>query len=91
MQTFVRIILPQIVRMIIPAYGVDLIGVLHNTSLVFTIGGILDIMGKAKVLGTATGHSLEGYVVVALLYVGISVMLKLIFYQVDKKLDVERR
>ena len=90
-QTFVRIILPQIIRIIIPAYGVDLIGVLHNTSLVFTIGGILDIMGKAKILGTATGHTLEGYVVAALIYVVISLALKFIFYRIDKKLEFERR
>ncbi len=90
-QTFVRIILPQIIRSIIPAYGVDLIGVFHNTSLVFTIGGILDIMGKAKVLGTATGHTLDGYVVAALIYVLISLVLKIIFYRIDKKLVFERR
>lgn len=91
MQTFARIILPQIIRIIIPAYGVDLIGVFHNTSLVFTIGGILDIMGKAKILGTATGHTLEGYVVVALVYVVISLILKIFFYLIDKKLEFERR
>ena len=90
-QTFVRIILPQIIRIIIPAYGVDLIGVFHNTALVFTIGGILDIMGKAKTLGTATGHTLEAYLVAALIYVVISLIFKLIFYRVDQRLAFERR
>lgn len=89
-QTFTRIVLPQTIKVIIPAYGADLIGVFHNTSLVFMIG-VVDIMGRAKTLGTATGHSLEGYVFVALIYIVISLMLKGIFYLVDRKMQYGRR
>lgn len=90
-QTFTRIVLPQTIKIIIPSYGVDLIGVFHNTSLVFTIGGVLDIMGKAKTLGTATGHALEAYFVVALIYIVISLILRFLFYLLNQRLQYERR
>lgn len=90
-QTFTHIVLPQTIKIIIPSYGVDLIGVFQNTSLVFTIGGVLDIMGKAKTLGTATGHALEAYIVVALIFIIISLLLRFVFYLIDQKLQYERR
>ncbi len=91
LQTFTRIVLPQTIRIIIPSYGVDLIGVFQNTSLVFTIGGVLDIMGKAKTLGTATGHALEAYLVVALIFIILSLILRFLFFLINQKLQYERR
>lgn len=89
-QTFIRIVLPQTVKIIIPAYGVDLIGVFHNTSLVFMIGGVLDIMGKAKTLGASTGHALEPYLVTAVIFIMISLIFRVIFYFTDQRIQCER-
>lgn len=88
-QTFLRIVLPQAVKVAIPQYGLDLIGVFQNTSLVFTFG-VLDIMGKAKTLGTATGHSLEGFVVVACIYIVISLLLKGFFLAAEGRMKYGR-
>ena len=84
-QTFTRIVLPQAFKVAIPHYGVDLVGVFQNTSLVFTLG-VVDILGKAKTLGAATGHTLEGYVAATVIYITFSLLLKGAFIIIEKKL-----
>lgn len=85
-QAYRRIILPQAVKIAIPPYGADLIGVFHNTSLAFCLG-VVDLMGRAKALGTSTGHSLEGMIVVTLIYMIFSLLLRLVFWIIGKKID----
>ncbi len=84
-QTFTRIILPQAFKVALPHYGVDFVGVFQNTSLVFTLG-VLDVMGKAKTLGAATGHTLEGYISASLIYICFSLLLKGFFLLVEKRI-----
>ena len=89
-QVFLRIVLPQSLLVAIPHYGADLIGVFQNTSLAFTLG-VLDMMGRAKTLGVATGFTLEGFVAVAVIYIVISLLLKGCFLLLEKKLGAGRR
>lgn len=84
-QTFFRIVFPQAFKVALPHYGVDFVGVFQNTSLVFTLG-VVDILGKAKTLGSATGHALEGYIAATILYISFSLILKGIFYLIENKL-----
>ena len=84
-QTFSRIVLPQAFKVALPHYGVDLVGVFQNTSLVFTLG-VVDVLGKAKTLGAATGHTLEGYIAATLVYITFSLILKGAFLLLEKKL-----
>lgn len=84
-QVFFRIVFPQAVKVALPHYGVDFIGVFHNTSLVFLLG-VVDILGKAKTMGTATGHTLEGYIAVTIIFILISLLLKGTFTLIEKKL-----
>ncbi len=90
MQAMFRIVLPQAIHVAIPQYGVDLIGVFHNTSLAFTLG-VLEMMARAKTLGQASGHTIEGFVVVAVIYIIISLILKGLFYLLERKLNPGRR
>lgn len=89
-QTFLRIVLPQAVVVAIPGYGSDIISVFQNTSLVFVLG-VIDIMGRAKTLGQATGHALEGLLVVALIFICISLILKQSFIFIENKMHYGRR
>ena len=86
MQTFTRIILPQAFKVALPHYGVDFVGVFQNTSLVFTLG-VVDVMGKAKTLGAATGHTLEGYIAATLIYISFSLLLKGAFLLIEKRMN----
>lgn len=87
-QTFYRIVLPQAAKIALPAYGVDVIGVFHNTSIAFTLG-VLDIVGRAQTIG-AGGHQLEPYLYVAFVYIIISIILQLLFHVWNKKMNFGR-
>lgn len=86
LQTFRRIIAPMAVRIALPPFGSDFVGVFHNASLVYVIG-VVDIMGRAKSIGSATGHVLEAYVIVALLFIIFSLGARALFGYVGNKLD----
>ena len=83
--SFVRIVLPQAVRVALPSTGLTLIGLFQETSLVFMIG-VIDIIGRASALGATTGHSLESYVIIAVIFVLINFALTAITTKIDKKL-----
>jgi len=85
-QVMIRIILPQAFKVAIPHYGVDMIGVFHNTSLAFTLG-VMEIMGRAKALGVATSHSIESFAVVAVIYIFISLVIKGVFKIIESKMN----
>ena len=82
---FVKIVLPQAVRVALPSTGLTLIGLFQETSLVFMIG-VIDIIGRASALGATTGHSLESYVIIAVIFVLINFALTAITTKIDKKL-----
>ena len=68
-QVLIRIVIPQAFAIAIPNLGNLVISLFKETSYVFTIG-IIDIMGKAKLIG-ANGYGvrqLESYIGVALIY-----------------------
>lgn len=88
-QTFRRIILPQMVRTALPPFGSDLVGLFQNSSLVFLVG-VTDIMGRAKTIGSATKHVLEAYLFVVIIYIIISLAIRLLFYYLNKKLTYGR-
>jgi L-cystine transport system permease protein len=84
-QAFRRIVLPQAFLTAVPAFGARFVNTFHDTSLAFTLG-ILDMLGQAQAIGVRTYHALEGYVVVALVFVTVSLFLEKIFVRAGKKL-----
>lgn len=85
-QTFKQIILPQMIRVTLPPFGSDLVGLFQNSSLVFLIG-VTDIMGRAKSIGSATKHVLEAYIFVVIIYIIISLIIRGLFRYLNKKLE----
>lgn len=83
-QTFKRIVLPQAIRIVMPAFGTDFVALFQSTSLVYLLG-VIDIMGRAKTIGTSTGHFMEPYLVAVVIYVTISICARFIFHYIDKK------
>lgn len=88
-QSFRRILLPQAVRIALPPFGSDLVGLFQNSSLVFLIG-VTDIMGRAKTIGTATKHVIEAYAFVAVIYIVISLLIRFLFTLTNRRLDYGR-
>ncbi|WP_230399539.1 amino acid ABC transporter permease [Novisyntrophococcus fermenticellae] len=85
-QTFRRIIVPQAVRIALPPFGSDLVGLFQNASLVFSIG-VIDVMGRAKTIGTSSGHVFEAYLDVAVIFILCSLIIRGISSCCNKKLD----
>lgn len=84
-QTFRRIVLPQAVRIAIPPYGANLVGLLHSSSMAYLVGA-LDLMGGAQSYATINDHSLEAFTVVLVVYVAISLLVRAFFSVVDTRL-----
>lgn len=87
-QSFVRIVLPQAVRIAVPGVGLELIGLFQDTSLVCMVG-VVDILGRAQALGSLTRHTFESYLIVAFVFVVISLLLAGLNKLIDKKLSFE--
>jgi L-cystine transport system permease protein len=84
LQTFWRIVAPQAVRIAIPSFGADFVGLFQNTSLAFMVG-IIDMMGRANSISAVSKHVLESYVFIMIVFVAISLLLKLVFNTLDKR------
>lgn len=84
-QGFTRIVLPQALKISIPPLGINLIGLFRSTSLASMIG-VVDMIGYAQAIGTKTGHTLESYIILALLFISINFILQVIFYFINKNI-----
>ncbi|MCR5623036.1 MAG: amino acid ABC transporter permease [Treponema sp.] len=88
LQTAVRIVLPQSVRIAVPSIGLELIGLFQNTSLVSMVG-VIDILGRAQSLGNLTSHTFESYLIVAFVFVVISLLLTALNKAINARLKSE--
>lgn len=84
-QAFRRIIVPQAARIALPPFGNDFIMMFESTSVLYMIG-VKDMLGRAQTLGTLSGHTLEAYVFVAIVYVLFSVAMRTVLKKINKRL-----
>ena len=84
-QAFYRIILPQSLYIAVPNLGNSLLAVLLETSLGYTIG-LIDIMGKAKLINSLSygSYTLEVYLAAALIYWFLSFLIDRLFDRIGK-------
>lgn len=90
LQSFFRIVAPQAIRVALPPFGTDFISLLHSASLIYVIG-VLDIMGRARAISSISGHILESYIFVAILFIVCSLSVRILFGYLSKKLDYRNR
>ena len=86
LQTYTHVIIPQMVRIVLSAFGNDFVGLFQGTSLVYLLG-IMDVLGRAKAVGTFSGHYIEPYLIALVIYVIISLLLNFLFSKVEKSLE----
>lgn len=87
-QTYLKVIIPQAVRVAIPSFSTITISLLQDTSLAFTIG-VVDVVGKAKAIGTSTFHTMEGYVDAAIIFIVLSFILEKAFAYLAKRMTIQ--
>ena len=89
-QTFLRIVLPQAFIIALPNMWTFLISLFKSTSLIYMIG-VVDIIGRAQAIGSATSHSLESYIIVAFIFIVFSILLQLPYSFIERKLSFQNR
>jgi L-cystine transport system permease protein len=85
-QTMVHIISPQALRVALPMLGTMFVALFQATALAYMVG-VVDMIGKARNLGTIYGHTLEGYICCAIVFSVISILLEQLFNHLNKHLD----
>jgi len=88
-QAFYRIIAPQAVGIALPSIGINIVSLLQDSSLAFTLG-VIDVMGQAQAIGSRTLHKFEGYVAAAIIFIILSIALEKIFSIVEKKVITDK-
>ena len=87
-QTFIRIILPQVIKRILPAITNETITLVKDTSLAFTIG-VTEMITMAKAL--ASGQvSMLPYALAALFYYILNLVVAFIMERIEKKMNYYR-
>lgn len=86
-QRFMRIIYPQGLFVILPNLSGLCLGIIQATSLAYTLG-IMDVMGKAKVLDSNafSMSTFEAYLLVAFIYWGLSIIEGWIFKALEARM-----
>ena len=84
-QTFMKIVLPQVIKRILPAMGNEVITLVKDTSLAFVLG-IMEMFSAAKALA-ASEVSMVPYAIAALIYWVICLLIEFILNRVEKRLD----
>ena len=84
-QTFMKIVLPQVIKRILPAMGNEIITLVKDTSLAFVLG-IMEMFSAAKALA-ASEVSMIPYAIAALIYWVFCLVIEFILNRVEKRLD----
>ncbi len=84
-QTFFYIVLPQVIKRILPAMGNEIITLVKDTSLAFVLG-IAEMFTEAKALA-ASFVSMIPYVIAAAIYWIFTLVVEFILNRIEKKLD----
>lgn len=84
-QTFFRIILPQVVKRILPAMGNEVITLVKDTSLAFSIG-VAEMFTTAKAL-VASQRTMVPFVIAAALYWALCLVIEFVLRRLEKKMD----
>lgn len=84
-QTFMTIVLPQVIKRIMPAMGNEIITLVKDTSLAFVLG-IMEMFTTAKAIA-ASQVSMLPYAIAAAIYWGFTLFAEALIGWVEKKLN----
>lgn len=84
LQTFMKIVLPQVIKRILPAMGNEIITLVKDTSLAFAIG-VAEMFSTAKAL-VASQVSMLPFVLAAVFYWIFNFVVEVVLGRVEKKM-----
>ena len=80
-----KIVLPQVVKRILPAMGNEIITLVKDTSLAFVLG-IMEMFSQAKALA-ASQVSMVPYLIAGAIYWVFNLVVEMVLTRVEKKLN----
>jgi polar amino acid transport system permease protein len=86
-QSILYIILPQALRLALPAWSNEAISMIKYTAVVFLIA-VPDIMGKAKILAGRYFNPIEIYITVALIYLVLVAIASWLVHSLERRLEL---
>lgn len=86
-QSILHIILPQALRLALPAWSNEAISMIKYTAVVFLIA-VPDIMGKAKILAGRYFNPIEIYITVALIYLVLVAIASWLVHSLERRLEL---
>lgn len=84
-QTFMKIVLPQVIKRILPAMSNEIITLVKDTSLAFVLG-IMEMFSQAKAIA-ASQVSMVPYVIAGAIYWVINFVIEIILTRVEKYMN----
>lgn len=84
------IIIPQAIKMILPALGNELITLLKETSIV-TVIGLRDITKVAMLISGKTYQAMMPLIAIALVYLGMVMLLTWVFGRLERRMRANER
>ena len=87
-QTFFKIILPQVIKIVVPSFGNEVINLVKDTSLVYVIG--LGDMLRAGNIAASRDVILMPYLLVGLIYLLMTAIVTLLLRRSEKVLNTWR-
>lgn len=84
-QTFTKIVLPQVIKRILPAAGNEIITLVKDTSLAFVLG-VAEMFSAAKALA-AREVSMIPYIIAALIYWVFCLVIEFILNRIERRLN----
>lgn len=84
-QTFMKIVLPQVIKRILPAMGNEIITLVKDTSLAFVLG-IMEMFSQAKALA-ASQVSMLPYLIAGAIYWVVNLVVEMILTRIEKKMN----
>ncbi|MCB6566703.1 ABC transporter permease subunit, partial [Desulfovibrio desulfuricans] len=82
LQTFMKIVLPQVVKRILPAMSNEIITLVKDTSLAFVLG-IMEMFSQAKAIA-ASQVSMLPYVIAGVIYWVFNFIVEIVLTRIEK-------
>ncbi|SEH40135.1 amino acid ABC transporter permease [Fructobacillus pseudoficulneus] len=87
-QTFFKIILPQVIKIVVPSFGNEVVNLVKDTSLIYVIG-LGDIL-RAGSIAASRDVSLVPYLIVGLMYLIMTGIVTVALRRSEKRLSIWR-
>lgn len=87
-QTFFKVVLPQVIKIVVPSFGNEVVNLVKDTSLIYVIG-LGDIL-RAGSIAASRDVTLIPYLLVGVIYLLMTAIVTLILRSSEKRLNVWR-